>query len=161
MTYGGYPDQHHPQAPPGFGPPIPVPPSYGPPPPHQPAYGPPGAPQAPHSPHQPQPLLPAGPEFVAHDRHNSVIVDPTGVALEIQGHTLEFPWAAISTVHFAPAPFGTVLMVAVALPGGMLYECRVVARRKAQLQQWLAELGPVLQHYLANANPNANRPPAQ
>ncbi|WP_351226059.1 hypothetical protein [Streptomyces sp. NPDC002133] len=113
----------------------------------QPGYGPP--------PQQVQPFLPAGPEFVAHDRHNSVIVDESGVALEIQDHTLEFPWAGISTVHFAPAPFGTVLMVAVAHPGGMLYECRIAARKQAVLQQWLAELGPVLHHYLAN------RPPAQ
>ncbi|MGW1880856.1 hypothetical protein [Streptomyces sp. NPDC001970] len=147
MTYGGYPDRHHPQGappsppppPPGFGPPIPVQPGYGPP---------------PQQVQQVQPFPPAGPEFVAHDRHNSVIVDESGVALEIQGHTLEFPWAVISTVHFAPAPFGTVLMVAVAHPGGMLYECRIAARKQAVLQQWLAGLGPVLHHYLAN------RPPA-
>ncbi|MEU2432900.1 hypothetical protein ABZ611_26005 [Streptomyces sp. NPDC007861] len=143
MTYGGHPDQHqHPQAPPGFGPPIPVPPSYGGPPPQQ---------------------APIGPEFIAHDRHNSVIVDATGVALEIQGHTLEFPWPAISTVYFAPGPFGTVLMVTVAHAGGMLYECRITARKQAVLQQWLAELGPVLHHYLQAVHhpANPNRPPAR
>ncbi|UNM16354.1 hypothetical protein J4032_05370 [Streptomyces formicae] len=129
---------------------MPVPPSYGQPPPQQPAYGPPPAAYGP-----PQQTA-TGPEFVAHDRHNSVIVDAAGVALEIQGHTLEFPWSAIATVHFAPGPFATVLMVAVTHAGGMLYECRIAARKQAVLQQWLAELGPVLHHYLANPN----RPPA-
>ncbi|MFD4142417.1 MULTISPECIES: hypothetical protein [unclassified Streptomyces] len=138
MTYGG-PHHQHSQgaAPPGFGPPIPVPGH---------AYGMPQPPAAPP---------PAdGPEFIAHDRHNSVIVDSSGVSLEINGRTLEFPWAVIATVHFAPAPSGAVLMVAVAHRGGMLYECRVVARRKEMLPQWLGELGPVLHHYLAY------RPPA-
>ncbi|MFJ8649864.1 hypothetical protein ACIRNI_27550 [Streptomyces sp. NPDC093546] len=110
--------------PPGFGPPIPV--------------------QQPVQPHHP-----TGPEFVAHDKHNSVIVDSSGVALEVNGYTMDFPWAAVATVHFAPAPHGHVLMVAVRHPGGMLYECRIAARRKAQLHQWLAELGPVLHYYLA------------
>jgi hypothetical protein len=82
-----------------------------------------------------------------------VVVDTAGVALEVRGHTLEFPWQGIATVHFAPAQFGTVLMVAVAQPGGMLHESRVTARRQAQLHQWLGELGAVLQHYLANRPP--------
>ncbi|MGA5424256.1 hypothetical protein [Streptomyces lavendulocolor] len=156
--------------PPGFGPPPPIPQPYGAPPapygappsppygaPAPPPYGAPGPPAyggpVPHpapypAPHGAPP--PAdGPEFVAHDRRNSVIVDPSGVSLEINGHTLDFPWSGITTVHAAPAPYGQVLMVAVVHPGGMLYECRIDARRKAQLHQWLAELGPVLHHYLA------------
>ncbi|MEU2155008.1 hypothetical protein ABZ532_08285 [Streptomyces sp. NPDC019396] len=146
MTYGGahHPDQQHPQ---GFGPPIPPQPGYGA------GYGP-GAPHgAPHPP-VPRAPVPDGPEFIAHDRRNSVIVDINGVALEIQGQIMEFPWSAIATVHFAPAPFGTVLMVAVSHASGLLYECRVTARRQPQLQQWLAGIGPVLHYYLAN------RPPA-
>ncbi|MGW8950137.1 hypothetical protein [Streptomyces sp. NPDC055709] len=146
MTYG--PPQPSYGPPPGFGPPTPVPAHapYGPP---QPSYGPPpqapyGAPQSPYGP--PPPAV--DPEFVAHDRHNSVIVDGSGVALEIQGHTLEFPWAQIATVHYAPAPYGTVLMVAVAHAGGMLYECRITARRKAVLQEWLEEIAPVVHYYL-------------
>jgi hypothetical protein len=91
-----------------------------------------------------------GPEFVAHDRRNSVIVDPAGVSLEVGGRTLDFPWAGIAAVHAAPGPHGHILMVAVRHPGGMLYECRIDARRRARLHQWLAELGPVLGHYLAH-----------
>ncbi|MFE5485859.1 hypothetical protein [Streptomyces sp. NPDC056527] len=91
------------------------------------------------------------PEFVAHDRRNSVIVDPSGVSLEINGQVMDFPWAAVSTVHHAPSPHGgAILMVAVVHPSGMMYECRVDAKRKAQLHQWLAQLGPVLHHYLSN-----------
>ncbi|MER7109618.1 hypothetical protein [Streptomyces sp. NPDC000229] len=152
--------------PPGFGPPIPIQPPYGAPPqapyggpapyqapapaPYNAPYGTPhGAPHA--APYGTPPPPVDGPEFVAHDRRNSVIVDPSGVSLEINGHTMDFPWAAIATVHHAASPHGgAVLMVAVAHPSGMLYECRVDARRKAQLHQWLAELGPVLHHYLAN-----------
>ncbi|OKK06214.1 hypothetical protein AMK26_09155 [Streptomyces sp. CB03234] len=139
--------------PPGFGPPIPIQPPYGASP--APYGGPAPAPAsypAPYPASYPAPYtlpLADGPEFVAHDRRNSVIVDPSGVSLEVNGHTMDFPWAGVSTVHFAPAPYGHVLMVSVTHPSGMLYECRIDAKRKAQLHQWLAELGPVLHHYLA------------
>ncbi|MGI5480977.1 hypothetical protein [Streptomyces lavendofoliae] len=159
--------------PPGFGPPPPIQPPYGAPPapyaagpapyaappgPYAAAPGPYAAPPVPYAapgpypgPYGPPAPVPAdGPEFVAHDRRNSVIVDPSGVSLEVDGHTMDFPWAAVATVHVAPAPYGQVLMVAVAHSGGMLHECRIDAKRKAQLHQWLAELGPVLHHYLAN-----------
>ncbi|MFC8918271.1 hypothetical protein ACFT5C_21115 [Streptomyces sp. NPDC057116] len=142
--------------PPGFGPPMPIQPPYGAAPapygavPPAPYGGPPPAPYG-AAPHPPYGAPADGPEFMAHDRRNSVIVDPNGVSLEINGHTMDFPWAAVATVHHAPSPHGgAVLMVAVAHPSGMLYECRIDARRKAQLHQWLAELGPVLHHYLAN-----------
>lgn len=173
MTYGGFPDQNPPAAgpPPGFGPPVPVPPQapygppqpggYGPPQPYpygQPAppYGQPVAAQA-HPGPPPQPHGGAAhaeePEFIAHDRTNSVVVDGSGVALEIQGHTVEFPWAQIRTVHYAPAPYGTVLMVAVAHVGGLLYECRITARRKALLQEWLEEVAPVVHFHLSRRPP--------
>ncbi|MEV3989405.1 hypothetical protein AB0J57_10865 [Streptomyces sp. NPDC049837] len=149
--------------PPGFGPPTPIQPPYGAPPapyggpapygaPHQAPYGGPAPYPAPYGPPPPA----DGPEFVAHDRRNSVIVDASGVSLEINGHTMDFPWPAVATVHHAPSPHGgAVLMVAVAHPSGMLYECRIDAKRKAQLHQWLAELGPVLHYYLANRPPHA------
>lgn len=178
MTHGGFPDQNPPAAgpPPGFGPPVPVPPQapygppqpggYGPPPAQPGGYGPPppypgayGQPQ-PYPYGQPAPPQPYGgpanaedPEFIAHDRTNSVVVDASGVALEIHGHTMEFPWAQIRTVHYAPAPHGTVLMVAVAHACGLLYECRITARRKALLQEWLEEVAPVVHFYLSARPP--------
>ncbi|MFJ6943702.1 hypothetical protein ACISU4_03405 [Streptomyces wuyuanensis] len=177
MTHGGFPDQNPPATgpPPGFGPPVPVPPQapygppqpggYGPPPPQPGGYGAPqpypgayGQPQ-PYPYGQPAPPQPHGgpanaedPEFIAHDRTNSVVVDASGVALEIQGHTMEFPWVQIRTVHYAPAPHGTVLMVAVAHVSGLLYECRITARRKAVLQEWLEEVAPVV-HFHLSARP--------
>lgn len=177
MTHGGLPDQTPPAAgpPPGFGPPVPVPPQapygppqpggYGPPPPQPGGYGAPqpypyGQPPQPYPYGQPATPQPYGgpanaedPEFIAHDRTNSVVVDASGVALEIQGHTMEFPWAQIRTVHYAPAPYGTVLMVAVAHAGGHLYECRITARRKALLQEWLQEVAPVVHFYLSARPP--------
>ncbi|MCZ7458326.1 hypothetical protein [Streptomyces sp. WMMC940] len=145
----------------GYGPPQPYP--YGQQPRHYP-YGqsapPYGQPVPAHAQPGPPPQPHGGaahaeePEFLAHDRTNSVVVDGSGVALEIQGHTMEFPWSQIRTVHYAPAPYGTVLMVAVVHAGGLLYECRITARRKALLQEWLEEVAPVVHFHLSR------RPPA-
>lgn len=111
---------------PGFGPPIPVDPAL---------------------------YAPQGPEFIAHDKRNSVVIDPDGVALEVEGHTMEFPWAAVATVHFGPHPYGPLLMVGVVHTSGMLYECRIQGKKTGRLHQWLAQLAPVVHHYLANRPP--------
>lgn len=168
MTYGGSPDQQSQGAapPPGFGPPIPVPgqppygaphepygqpvPPFGQPPSYPPPYPQPYGGQVPMygQPASQEPPHPDDPEFIAHDPHNSVIVDANGVSLEVNGHTMEFPWPAVTTIHYAPAPHGTVLMVAVAHASGMLYETRIVARRRAALQEWLEEIAPVVHYYL-------------
>ncbi|MFD5103573.1 hypothetical protein, partial [Streptomyces albidochromogenes] len=133
----GHP-QYQPPHPPqqqGFGPP---PPAFAPAP--TPA---PGAFPAPAAP------IPAGPDFLAADRRNAVVVDAEGVSLESNGATLDFPWRDIATVHYKPGPGGEVLMVAVVLPDGRFYEGVAVARNRAKLQEWCAELGAVLAHYLA------------
>ncbi|MGX1880946.1 hypothetical protein [Streptomyces sp. NPDC055287] len=136
-----YPPQHQPpsQLPPqpqqGFGPP---PPAFAPAP--SPVPPPPGAYAAP---------MPAGPEFLATDRRNAVVVDAEGVSLESNGATIDFPWRDIQTVHYKPGPGGEVLMLAVALPDGRFYEGVVAARNQAKLQEWFAELAPVLGYYLA------------
>lgn len=137
---------------PGFGPP---PPQYGPPPPQ---YGtphhaaPPHPPAPPHhapAPQQPVPPQPgaAGPEFLAVDRHNAVVVDAFGVVFEAGGHSLEFPWHAIRGVHYKASPDGRALMVAVVHPDGRFNECGVEARPRARLQEWFAQLARVLGHY--------------
>ncbi|OEJ25264.1 hypothetical protein BGM19_23855 [Streptomyces agglomeratus] len=143
--------QYHPQPQQGFGPP---PPAFAPAPAPMPYSGPGPAP-APHSGPGPAPtpyagpVPPAGPDFLAADRRNAVVVDAEGVSLESNGATLDFPWRDLATVHYKPGPGGEVLMVAVALPDGRFYEGVVVARNRAKLQEWLAQLGPVLAHYLA------------
>ncbi|MBT2493494.1 hypothetical protein J7E96_34345 [Streptomyces sp. ISL-96] len=126
--------QYHPQPQQGFGPPPP-------------AFAPAPAP-APMPPFPGQPVA-AGPDFLAADRRNAVVVDAEGVSLECNGATLDFPWRDIQTVHYKAGPGGEVLMVAVVLPDGRFFEGVVAARNQAKLQEWFAELAPVLGFYLA------------
>ncbi|WP_251060219.1 hypothetical protein [Streptomyces sp. ISL-100] len=93
--------------------------------------------------------VPAGPDFLAADRRNAVVVDAEGVSLECNGASLDFPWRDIQTVHYKAGPGGEVLMVAVVLPDGRFFEGVVAARNQAKLQEWFAELAPVLGFYLA------------
>ncbi|WP_093799321.1 hypothetical protein [Streptomyces sp. Wb2n-11] len=138
----------------GFGPP---PPAYAPAPqpPHAPSPYPPSpyapSPYAPQTPGAPAPApAPApGPDFLATDPRNAVVVDAQGVSLERDGATADFPWRDIQTVHYKPGTWGHVLTVAVVLPDGRFFEGAVTARNQAKLQEWFAELTPVLAHYLA------------
>ncbi|MFI5793233.1 hypothetical protein [Streptomyces sp. NPDC051677] len=108
-----------PSTPPGFGPP---PPQYAP---------------------QPQP----GPEFLAVDKHNSVVVDASGVAFEMYDITIDFPWPEIRSVHYKPSPNGKSLMVAVVHMDGRVYECMVTAKPRDLLQAWFTQLAWVLGYY--------------
>lgn len=135
--YPAYPPQpQQPPPPQGFGPP---PPLYAPVPP----------------PVQQQPAGPAphgdfagGPDFLATDRRNAVVVDSQGVSFELDGRTADFDWSQIRSVPYKGSFGGTTLMVAVVLADGVFYECAVEARSGAALQQWFAELAPVLGYYL-------------
>ncbi|MFL5992896.1 MAG: hypothetical protein ACJ736_00990 [Streptomyces sp.] len=125
-----------------------------PPPPHgnppQPYGAPPGfGPPPPPSAFAPQPPqeAPEGPEFMAVDRHNSVVVDSAGVAFEDHGHSAEFPWHEIRSVHYKAGPNGKTLMVAVIHLDSRFYECVVDARSRDTLGQWFAQLAPVLGYY--------------
>ncbi|KUO11841.1 hypothetical protein [Streptomyces sp. DSM 15324] len=114
-------------------PPPAVPPGFGPPPP---AY----------APGPPQPV-PPGPEFLAVDKHNSIVVDVSGVAFEMYGITVDFPWPEVRSVHYKASPNGKALMVAVVHLDGRVYECAVNARPRELLQTWFAQLAWVLGHY--------------
>ncbi|WP_329441179.1 hypothetical protein [Streptomyces canus] len=125
-----------------------------PPPPHgnppQPYGAPPGfGPPPPPSAFAPQPPqeAPEGPEFMAVDRHNSVVVDSAGVAFEDHGHSAEFPWHEIRSVHYKAGPGGKTLMMAVIHLDGRFYECVVDARSRDTLGRWFAQLAPVLGYY--------------
>ncbi|UJV40986.1 hypothetical protein [Streptomyces sp. AMCC400023] len=146
----------------GFGPP---PPPYSPPP------APPGPPQAPPQqpyaqPPQPyaqqQPYAPPpyaqppqpyaqsphqGPEFLAVDRHNSVVIDAGGVAFEDHGASVDFSWPEIRSVHYRASGNGKALMVAVIHLDGGFFECVVEAKPRERLHQWFAHLAHVLGHY--------------
>ncbi|KUN10798.1 hypothetical protein [Streptomyces canus] len=125
-----------------------------PPPPHgnppQPYGAPPGfGPPPPPSAFAPQPPqeAPDGPEFMAVDRHNSVVVDSAGVAFEDHGHATEFPWHEIRSVHYKAGPGGKTLMMAVIHLDGRFYECVVDAKSRDTLGRWFAQLAPVLGYY--------------
>ncbi|MFE6824553.1 hypothetical protein [Streptomyces sp. NPDC057690] len=131
-----------PPPPPGFGPP---PPPYAPQHPQHPTH-----PQ--HPPHYaaqyaPQAEPPPGPEFLAVDKHNSVVVDAAGVAFEMYDITVEFPWPEVRSVHYKASPNGKALMVAVVHLDGRVYECVVTAKPRERLQGWFAQLAWVLGHY--------------
>ncbi|MDT0566429.1 hypothetical protein RM704_02870 [Streptomyces sp. DSM 3412] len=148
----------------GFGPP---PPPYAPPPtPPGPPYAPPQQPYAqppqphaqqqpyapppqPYAPPQQQPYgqSPQGPEFLAVDRHNSVVVDAGGVAFEDHGVSVDFSWPEIRSVHYKASGNGKALMVAVIHLDGGFFECTVEARPRERLHQWFGHLAHVLGHY--------------
>ncbi|MGW6542766.1 hypothetical protein ACWGBH_07915 [Streptomyces massasporeus] len=149
---------HQPPPGPGFGPPppqyAPAPPQYAPaPPPQAPApspYAPAPSPYAPAQPYAqaPPPQQPAaGPDFLAVDKRNAVVVDASGVAFETSGLTVEFRWPEIRGVHYRASPDGKALMVAVVHMDGRFYECVVEARPKTRLQEWFPQLAWVLGHY--------------
>ncbi|MEV1078975.1 hypothetical protein AB0I98_12080 [Streptomyces sp. NPDC050211] len=122
-----------PSSPPGFGPPpqpyVPAPP--GPPPYAPPSYAPPQA--------------PAGPEFLAVDRRNAVVVDSSGVSFENHGMNLELTWPEIRSVHYKAN--GNVLVVGVVHVDGRFFECAVDARRGDRLREWFGQLAGVLGYY--------------
>ncbi|MFF3498915.1 hypothetical protein [Streptomyces sp. NPDC003247] len=130
MTYPPPPPGHQP---PGFGPPPP-------------AYAYPAAPAPGYGAPAPQPV-PTGPEFLAVDKHNSVVVDVSGVAFEMYGTSAEFDWPEIRSVHYKASPNGKALMVAVVHLDGRVYECVVNAKPREALQGWFAQLAWVLGHY--------------
>ncbi|MGC0338226.1 hypothetical protein [Streptomyces sp. SLBN-8D4] len=121
--------------PPPMAPPVAPPPGFGPPPPQY-GYG-----------YPPPPPPPEGPEFMAVDRHNSVVVDSAGVAFEDHGHSAEFPWHEIRSVHYKAGPNGKTLMMAVIHLDGRFYECVVDAKTRDTLGRWFAGLAPVLGYY--------------
>ncbi|WP_149830882.1 hypothetical protein [Streptomyces tailanensis] len=149
-------------------PPVAPPPGFGPPPqpyaqpgpPQGPPQGPPpGAPQQPYAyPQAAQPPQPygypgagapaaEGPEFLAVDRHNSIVVDASGVAFEDHGISIDFPWPEVRSVHYKASPNAKALMVAVILLDGRFYECTVEAKPRERLHQWFGHLAHVLGYY--------------
>ncbi|MFJ2927652.1 hypothetical protein ACIPIU_21910 [Streptomyces massasporeus] len=129
---------------PGFGPP---PPQYAPAPPPQAPAPSPYAPAQPYAQAPPQQPAAAGPDFLAVDKRNAVVVDASGVAFETSGLTVEFRWPEIRSVHYRASPDGKALMVAVVHMDGRFYECVVEARPRTRLQEWFPQLAWVLGHY--------------
>jgi serine/threonine protein kinase len=88
------------------------------------------------------------PEFLAMDRKNAVVLDPSGVCLGRNGQVAEVPWPAVDVAWCERGPGrGHVLSVAVALRDGTLHTCDVTTRDPAQLDAWLAGFTAVLAYY--------------
>lgn len=130
-------------------PPPPPVPGFGPPPPQFAPQHPPAQPPYAPVPGQPVPTqpVPAGPEFLAVDKRNAVVVDASGVVFEMSGLTIEFRWPEIRGVHYKASPDGKALMVAVVHMDGRFYECVVEAKPRTRLQEWFPQLAWVLGHY--------------
>ncbi|MET7476296.1 hypothetical protein ABZT17_18250 [Streptomyces sp. NPDC005648] len=88
-----------------------------------------------------------GPEFMAVDVHNSIVVDIAGIAFEDHDASVEFSWPEIRSVHYKASPNGKALMMAVIHLDGRFYECVVQAKPRAQLGQWFGQLAAVLGYY--------------
>jgi hypothetical protein len=88
------------------------------------------------------------PEFLAMDRKNAVVLDPSGVCLGSNGRVAEIPWPAVDVAWCERRPGrGHVLTVAIALTDGTLHSCDVTTRDPAQLDAWLAGFTAVLAYY--------------
>ncbi|MBT2365065.1 hypothetical protein J7E88_06970 [Streptomyces sp. ISL-10] len=97
-----------------------------------------------------------GPEFIAADAHNAVLVDAHGISFDQGPHHAEFAWHEVGGVHHAV--IGLCLVVTVVHRTGMRYECRVGVRRTSRLREWCARLEPVLGHYTGGGMPAAVHP---
>lgn len=96
---------------------------------------------------QPVPVAgPPGPEFLAADQYNGLVIDAEGVHFEQGPHTIDLPWARLRTVQFQPMDAGVA--VSAVTVDGPVYGCTVRARRRSQARTWCAELPAVLHHYL-------------
>ncbi|MFI2430633.1 hypothetical protein [Streptomyces sp. NPDC018957] len=95
----------------------------------------------------PGPMVPVGPEFMAVDRRNAIVVDAEGVTLQLGDASADFPWPEIRSVHYRASPNGRSLLVGVIHLDGQFYEGEVEARPRARLAEWFPQLAWVLGHY--------------
>ncbi|MFC8291700.1 serine/threonine-protein kinase [Streptomyces sp. NPDC057242] len=115
-----------------------------------PGFGPPGAFAVPPPPTAPPGAVPPGyvREFVAADRVSGIVVDGSGVHLQLYGEEVDFDWAEISGVDLLRTRRGRGLNVVVSLYGGGAYTCELDGRRAARVDEWVARLDPVLAGFL-------------
>ncbi|KOX19779.1 serine/threonine protein kinase [Streptomyces sp. NRRL F-6491] len=142
--------------PPGHAPPHVPPQGFGPPR----GFGAPGAFAVPPPPSVPPGAVPLGfvppgsvrpgfvPEFVAADRVSGIVVDGSGVHLQLYGDEVDFGWEEISGVDLLRTRRGRGLRVVVSLHGGGAYTCELDGRRAARVEEWVARLDPVLATFL-------------
>ncbi|MFI2199875.1 serine/threonine-protein kinase [Streptomyces sp. NPDC020192] len=92
------------------------------------------------------PVAYAAPEAELTDGESRVVVNATGIVLEVAGVAADFEWAEIAFA--GRSRHGHHLRVTVRLWDGGVYDCELNARRSARLGEWVARLDPVLARYL-------------
>ncbi|MFI7005901.1 serine/threonine-protein kinase [Streptomyces sp. NPDC050145] len=90
--------------------------------------------------------LPDDVSFTAVSGQGAVLIDAGGVALGSDAGNVDFPWSVIARVDYAPEP-PKQLRIAVLLHNGSVHQCRITARRRSLLHQWLTEIPLVLTYY--------------
>ncbi|MGW3558516.1 serine/threonine-protein kinase [Streptomyces sp. NPDC000963] len=125
-----------------------------------PGFGPPGAFAVPPPPAAPPGAVPPGfvpqgavppgfaREFVAADRVSGIVVDGSGVHLQLYGEEVDFDWEEISGVDLLRTRRGRGLSIVVSLHEGGAYTCELDGRRAARVDEWVARLDPVLAGFL-------------
>ncbi|MFF4171255.1 serine/threonine-protein kinase [Streptomyces sp. NPDC001744] len=122
---------------PGFGPPVGAAPVPG--------YGPPAAYAVPPPPSS----APGDPAvFVAADRVSGIVVDGSGMHLQLYGEEAEFGWEEVAGVDLVRTRRGRGLRVAVSLREGGAYTCELDGRRAARVDEWMVRLDAVLAGFL-------------
>jgi hypothetical protein len=91
------------------------------------------------------PAVPQGPEFVAADADNAVLVDAVGVSFDQRDVVTDFTWQDVHAVHHTVR--GLCLLVGVTHRNGVFHECRVGAGRQKKLREWSQQLAVTLGHY--------------
>ncbi|MEU9095912.1 serine/threonine-protein kinase [Streptomyces sp. NPDC048428] len=87
---------------------------------------------------------------VASDRH--LLIDSVGVEFGTPAGDVQFTWAQISAVDYAA--WGTKhLSVTVRFHNGTAYPCMIAARKRARLQEWLADLPLILEVFRQPPHP--------
>ncbi|WP_341622695.1 protein kinase domain-containing protein [Streptomyces sp. B6(2022)] len=111
-----------------------------------PGFGPPGHglgfPPPPAGP--PQPV----PDFVAADRVCGIVVDGSGVCLQLLDEEAEFTWSEIGAVRHERTRRGRGLRISVDLHDGTSYLCEIDGRRAARVEEWAAGLDRALARFL-------------
>ncbi|MFD6684211.1 hypothetical protein, partial [Micromonospora parva] len=82
--------------------------------------------------------------FVAVAATRSLLIDAGGVMLGLETGDVQFAWAEIHTVGFAPEG-PKHLRVTVHLHNGAAPQILLAARRRAQLREWLEDLPLILE----------------
>lgn len=126
---------------------MPAPPAY---PPAPPVLPPPSLGPSPYAPGAAIPPMGAGagPDFLAMDRRNAVVLDSEGMSLGSDGSTVTFPWPAIDVAWCEQGPGrGHVLVVALALHDGTVHSCEVTTRDPAELAAWIGQFNATLAYW--------------